>query len=87
MTAGADPGYTGRMPPTPPKGPVPAKSSAARKALVAHDGSDEFSVFSTSEMGRSAPIVNLKDEARTGRPDDTAASNSLVRFLRKIFGD
>ena len=70
-----------------PPNPKPPKVSPARKALVAHDGADEFSVFSTSEDARSTPMVELHDESRTGRPDDTAASNSLVRFLRKIFGD
>lgn len=69
-----------------PPPPKPTKVSAARKALVAHDGEDEFSVFSTSEEARKT-LVELKDESRTGRPDDTAASNSLVRFLRKIFGE
>ncbi len=59
----------------------------ARKVFNALDGEDEFSVFSV-EPGARKPLVEIKAaEADNGRPEDTRASRSFVRFFRKIFGD
>lgn len=69
------------------KPPKAKKVSASRKALISHDGSDEFSSFSTSEEAKQAPPVTLQHEVTQGKPADTAASNSLVRLLRRVFGD
>ena len=61
-------------------------ANRARKVFNALDGADEFSVFSVDHEANK-PLVKLEDDAAaTGRPDDARASNSVVRFFRKIFG-
>ena len=64
----------------------PTRGNASRKALTALEGSDEFSVFSVEPEATRKPLVNLEKDT-LGRPADTRASMSVVRFFRKIFGD
>ncbi|PTL78252.1 hypothetical protein [Vitiosangium sp. GDMCC 1.1324] len=68
-----------------PADPKSKRGNASRKALNALEGDDEFSVFSVDPDAYKPP-VSLKDDTQ-GRPDDTRATSSVVRFLRKIFGD
>ena len=51
--------------------------------LTALEGSDEFSVFSVDPEARR-PLVKLEEET-LGQPANARASNSVVRFFRKIF--
>lgn len=63
--------------------PPPATHSA--KALHAHEGDDEFSVFSVDPEARKPMVeLGLKDNEKAVA---TPLSRSVLRLFRKIFGE
>ncbi|OJH38132.1 hypothetical protein [Cystobacter ferrugineus] len=65
----------------------PTRGNRSRKAITALDGNDEFSVFSVEPEAYRDPVDLGKGADMRGRPEDTAATSSVVRFLRRIFGE
>jgi hypothetical protein len=61
----------------------PAPHSRSGKVLRALGGDDEFSTMSVDPRRRKPPVQIVQDQ--TGRPADTRASRTVLRFLRKIF--
>ncbi len=65
----------------------PTRGNRSRKAITALDGNDEFSVFSVEPEAYREPVDLGKAGDERGRPEDTAATGSVVRFFRRIFGE
>ncbi len=66
-------------------GDKPNPHSRSGKVIRALEGDDEFSMMSIDPR-RNKPPVKLADDSQ-GRPSDTRASRSVLRFLRKIFSE
>jgi hypothetical protein len=67
-------------------GDRPNPHSRSGKVIRALEGDDEFSMMSVDPRARAKPVVKLADDSQ-GRPSDTRASRSVLRFLRKIFSE
>ncbi|WNG18818.1 hypothetical protein [Cystobacter fuscus] len=65
----------------------PTRGNRSRKAITALDGNDEFSVFSVEPEAYRDPVDLGRGGDTRGRPEDTAATSSVVRFFRRIFGE
>ncbi|HEX8538428.1 MAG TPA: hypothetical protein VF664_13250 [Cystobacter sp.] len=65
----------------------PTRGNRSRKAITALDGNDEFSVFSVDPEAYRVPVDIGKGGETQGRPEETAATSSVVRFFRRIFGE
>ena len=67
------------------KPPKPPPTTRSAKSLAAHEGDDEFSVFSVDPMARKPKVeLGLQENVK---PVATPLSRSVVRLFRKIFGE